>query len=1004
MHTDTDAQNLHFKTYTTKDGLCQNSPYSIAQSQDGFMWFGTQNGLNRFDSKTFKRISFKSRDKKFRPSEMITSLYVDSKGMFWVGTVSEVFLFDHKSDSIFLISQKFPFYKAPSNLWTYKIKENAEGQIIIYQADKIQIIDKLKEKAFVFDSSTFGSDIVDMDVSYDKRSIYVATTKQVFVMNEPNKWNPVIESKYIFTSGIRAIGSVHNEIWIITTDNKIRIWDTKNRNLKTFNEIYPAIKLPTDPVKVHQSKDKSIWLGTRTQGIVKIDPLLKKGTIAGASPDLNGLQKNFILSFYTNTQGITWIGVSGAGISKYDPASQQFALWRVHDPIGSKEVPDNFITAVFTDDGTQFYLSTMTGGLLLLNVKSNEYSYHIPPEGQQYKTDARNMYTIVKGDKKTLWLATWGGLCSFDIHTKQFQLFNDTDGKTIQLSSLIKIKGQNKLFVAGYKMDFRYFNIDTKTWEMIKDPENNVTKNALYRGRHMLQLNNEELLIGTETGGLTKYNLKTGIFTGFPQFKNVSGHCSHFSITPQYWWIGTNGGLIQADAKSQKIIKVWTVDDGLSDQVIYAVLDDQHGNIWVSTNKGINMVNPKTKICYKYSEEDGLQGSEFNTAACTNDPDGNLWFGGLDGLNRIDKNFSPITQISPKPLITKIQLFNEEYRSTLNTPYLNEIIIEPGNTFFNIEYQAPNFSQSENIVYRHRLIGFDTNWINTGNRNYVNYTQLRPGSYTFEVFAANSNLKWSDLPAKLNITILPQWYETKIFYWVSSLILLTFLTLLYKYRISFIKNEAALKSKLSETEMAAFKAQMNPHFIFNCINSIDAYIHINDKYHASMYLNKFAKLVRNILDSSKENLVKLHKDIDTMFLYIQLEEMRTENKFKTDIIIDPRLHDMDIWVPSLLVQPYIENAIIHGLRNLEGNDGVLKWYIFLENDSVKYVIEDNGIGRAEASRIAKNKKLSYGIQLSEDRLKLFNKGKENHVIITDLKDAAGKPCGTKVEVYVKINN
>lgn len=112
--------------------------------------------------------------------------------------------------------------------------------------------------------------------------------------------------------------------------------------------------------------------------------------------------KNFILSFYTNTQGITWIGVSGAGISKYDPASQQFALWRVHDPIGSKEVPDNFITAVFTDDGTQFYLSTMTGGLLLLNVKSNEYSYHIPPEGQQYKTDARNMYTIVKGDKNVM--------------------------------------------------------------------------------------------------------------------------------------------------------------------------------------------------------------------------------------------------------------------------------------------------------------------------------------------------------------------------------------------------------------------------------------------------------------------------------------------------------------------------------------------------------------------------------------------------------------------------
>ncbi len=213
-----------------------------------------------------------------------------------------------------------------------------------------------------------------------------------------------------------------------------------------------------------------------------------------------------------------------------------------------------------------------------------------------------------------------------------------------------------------------------------------------------------------------------------------------------------------------------------------------------------------------------------------------------------------------------------------------------------------------------------------------------------------------------------------------------------------------MNKKISESELKALRAQMNPHFMFNAINSIQNFVLKNDSKSAQKYLTKFARLIRSVLENSKHELVWLNKEVEALELYVELEALRSSFSFDYEIVIDDSLNAENLFIPPMIIQPYIENAIIHGLRNLEGNDGVLKWYIFLENDSVKYVIEDNGIGRAEASRIAKNKKLSYGIQLSEDRLKLFNKGKENHVIITDLKDAAGKPCGTKVEVYVKINN
>lgn len=997
------AQNLHFKTYTTKDGISQNSPYSIAETPDGFMWFGTQHGINRFDGKSFKKISFKLKNRSFRPAEMITAMHVDRDSIFWAGSVAEVFIMDFKTDSIFQVKDKLPYANVKSGLWTLKILENTYGIIFIHQTNKITIIDKISRKTYVANANFFGEDIVDMSLSFDKKELYAATRTNIYKWESANKWKQVNPKNQFLAkgTGIRSIGAVNGQIWIISTDNEIKILDPVSGEVnKTDNFISKKDNL-ADPVMIHQSDSSTIWLGSRTDGVLKISLGSNNIQHGKASTDPNSLSKNFILSFFTSSQDITWIGVSGAGVAKHDPASQQFGLWRIKASPGSENMPENFITSLYTDDGTNFYLSTMTGGLLMLNIKTYEYSYHLPPESKQFKTDARNMYTIVKGDAHTLWLATWGGLCSFDRKTKKFVLYNDTDGKTLQLSALVKLKDENKLFVAGYKMGFRYFDIDKKKWIKIKDPLKSVEKHALYRARYLYQLNKEELLIGPETGGLTKYNMKTGIFKNYPQFVKISDHCSHFIITPKYWWLATNDGLIQADAGNQRVIKVWNQNDGLSDRVIYAVLEDLNGNIWVSTNRGINMINPKTKKVNKYNEEDGLQGSEFNTAACTKDPEGNLWFGGLDGINKIDKDFTPATQFLRAPIFTKIQVNNEEYNSAIDAPYLKEVVVSPGKNFVNIEYQAPNFSQTENIVYRHRLIGLDTSWVNTGQRSFVNYTKLKPGQYTMQVHSANSNMQWSQKPASINIVIRPYWYETTLFYILCAALLAMIITGIYRYRINIIRNESVLRNKIVETEIAALKAQMNPHFIFNCINSIDAFIHMNDKYNASLYLNKFAKLIRNILDSSKENLVSFDKDIETMQIYTQLEEMRSEGKFTTHFVIDENIKNMDIKIPSLIIQPYIENAIIHGLRNRKDGKGTLLIKIDHEEHYLCYTIEDNGVGRVAAANSSMKEKRSYGMQLSQDRLSLFNKNEVSNIKITDLTHE-GQPCGTRIELKVKI--
>ncbi len=245
------------------------------------------------------------------------------------------------------------------------------------------------------------------------------------------------------------------------------------------------------------------------------------------------------------------------------------------------------------------------------------------------------------------------------------------------------------------------------------------------------------------------------------------------------------------------------------------------------------------------------------------------------------------------------------------------------------------------------------------------------------------------------------WYKK---WWSRSaglLILFGLFALGVKKIINNEKRKANIKNYIVETEMAALKAQMNPHFMFNCINSIDAFIQTNDKYNATLYLNKFAKLIRNVLDSSKENIVPFSKDIETLKLYIQLEELRSENKFKTRLDIDEELMNSDYKVPPLIIQPFVENAIIHGLRNKETNDGMLSVHISKTEKHIVYSITDNGIGRVASQKINTGKGKSYGMEMSYDRVKLFNKEKDASVIFTDLYEGK-QPVGTKVQVNLKI--
>jgi len=237
---------------------------------------------------------------------------------------------------------------------------------------------------------------------------------------------------------------------------------------------------------------------------------------------------------------------------------------------------------------------------------------------------------------------------------------------------------------------------------------------------------------------------------------------------------------------------------------------------------------------------------------------------------------------------------------------------------------------------------------------------------------------------------------------ISLLLLIAISFFIYKsIQNSKRSTESHLKQNIAETQMQVLRSQMNPHFIFNSLNSIDAFIQSNDKYNATVYLNKFAKLVRNVLDSSKQNTVTFSKDIETLKLYIELEQQRSENKFTVDLKIDNELMNSDYKVPPLIIQPFVENAIIHGLRNREKNGGLLSINISKTEHRIIYSVTDNGIGRQAAKQIHNGKEKSYGLEMSYERVKLFNKETTPSVQVTDLYEN-GKAAGTDVQVNLNL--
>lgn len=808
------TSSVRFRHYTTNDGLSQSNVTCIVQDKQGFMWFGTQDGLNLFDGYSFTVYRNESDKTNTLSDSYIRALHVDRNGRIWIGTDNGgLCIFNKKTGNFatFRYSKNDP--KSLSNDRVTCITEDATGTIWVGTDGGLNRFNP-RDRTFIrFHNKTgvstsLSNDLV-RDVLVDKSGqVWVATfggglnrldtTTQTFrhfkyiptvanslshnnlkklcldaqgrlwIATEGGGLNLLNLDQHTFTrfqnnpSVPTSIG--HNDLNSLGEDAQGNLWiGTENGGLSVLNKNRTAFtrylydENNPDAINdgsvhaIYRSQGGSMWFGTYNGGINFLDHEPVKFELYQKTLNKpDGLNNNNVMSMLEDQQGNLWIGTDGGGLNIMEKGTNRFLHYK-NNPADPKTIGSNFIMSVFQDSDQDIWVGTYKGGLSWRPKNSSTFST-FKKTNTITGLSHESVCAIIEGKKGEIWFGTLGsGISRYDKKTGKFTHFRPDPAKPGSLSE-------------------------------------GAISSLLYD-------HNGRLWVGTEGGGLNLFHPNTGTFTAYQHNPAIPGSLSHdlvislFEDAKGQLWVGTNGGLNLFNPKNQSFT-AFRQKHGLPNEIIQAISSDRQGDIWLSTNKGISRLNLKTRIFRNYDVGDGLQPNHFNRMSVYKGAHGKLYFGGVKGMNAFYPDSLRDNPYVPPVFITNFLVFDkpvltESNRITL--PYKQNTIA--------FEFAALNYSTPEKNQYAYKLEGFDKDWNFKGNKRVATYTNLDPGLYTFMVKGSNNDGIWNEKAVTFRIIIKHPFWQT---WWFGALMAIAFLAspnLIYRWRTRTLK---AQKDKLEE--------------------------------------------------------------------------------------------------------------------------------------------------------------------------------------------------------------
>ena len=987
------SQQLLFENYSSEQGLSQHFGLSIAQDGDGFMWFGTGEGLNRYDGRKFKIFTRLNEAGKKLPSNVILSLSFDSvNNLLWIGTPGGACLYVPSGDSIAALSSFFPFASSLDKLSVKKIVSFSPNEywVITYNSGLIYLNTKSAALYSFFTSDEDKTNVTDV-VWHDGKIIVSLLYNLYTLLPTRTTYRAAqLHVGYQFPQ-ITSLASTAGRLWVGTISRGcyyVKNPVEKKENIAASDIVFGGIQ------SFGTGNSKELWIATRGSGIHIYDEQTGSTTRAVHNQyDPATPASNIGLCIFKDRQGITWCGTSN-GFSKYDPLRYPFSNLDGATSLNGS-LTDKTVNRIYTCRDGSRYIGTLNRGIFEWNETNNEFK-HFPASA--IVDNANNViYDMTEDESGNLWAATCGGLMELNRKTGEVSYFREKEGtcKYNSMYALVKLKKADSLLIASDE-GLRFFSLRDRQWTPVQGRPIKTTLTgglpAYKWGKYFYEDENNTLWICMGGPGLVRYRyLQNEIETVEPVNK-LSSSINYLLPDGQNFLLATGNGIIVYDRVNNRVVKQVDVKGNGFSNMCYAVQKDDNGCFWASTNFGLCKVNAQFELVQKYSTDNGLSFQEYYTASTMKDPGGMLYFGGMGGITYFNPRHLKENNFSPAPLITAINVNDMPLPLDKNSGLVDKLDLNHNQDFISIQFAVTNFSNEANNLFSYRLKGLSDNWSAVGTSNVASFTSLPPGNYTFELRSANSDGKWSDGVKTIAITLYPPWWQTWWFR-VGVLLLLSGLIIYFvRKRIRAIRHEANLKQKIAETEMMALRAQINPHFIFNSLNSIREMILNHENKEASHYLSKFAHLMRITLDQSSQSFVSLQGTLDYLHRYIEMEQIRN-GQFTYTIDVDETLDTGETVLPPMLIQPFIENAIWHGTagnhRNININIEFKK-----QNNQLVCIVDDNGIGIKQSIQNKNgdtNGHHSVGIANIKNRIQLLNEkyNLQSSVTIEDKSKVSG---------------
>jgi ligand-binding sensor domain-containing protein len=1000
-------------SFKVLQGLKTNNIFPMMQDKAGNIWISSwEGGVNKYDGQSFSHYT----KAQGMSSDNVWSILEDSKGNIWFGTIGGGL---DKYDGL-----SFTNYTTREGL-----SDNSVNCILEDTKDNLWFgtslggVNKYDGKSFVHYTTEQGL------VHNYVRSIIEDSSGNIWFGTEGglSKYDGKSFSNYTTHQGLN-----NNHIWCIVEDKIGNLWISSWGNGidkydgKSFIHYSSREGLSSDNVwAMLEDKDANLWICTMDQGVNKFDG--KSFTYFGID---QGLSNNIVHSILEDKSGNMWIGTDGGGVNKYDGGS----LSHIHH---SQGLSSENISCTIEDTKGNIWVGTNEGGINKIDGKT--ITHYTQVEG----LSNNNIICLYEDKKRNIWIATWGG--GIDKY----------DGKTVT----------NFSFAQGLNSDHILYIMEDKRGNLWFGTDNGVTK---YDGISFTSFGTAQGLtnrfitsivedkagniwLSSYGGGMYKYDGNSISAYTTDQGLSSNDILTMFQDSHGNIWVGTyDGGVNKFDGK---FFTHYTTSQGLSNNSVGSIKEDHDGNMWFLTRNGLccmrkdlnktNSPDSQVPLFKNYLLSDGFLGvgSDYNTL--TVDRNGKIWAGAVDRLTCYNADRDTPDTMPPNIQVKSISLFNENIawagiEKNKDTTILLDNGIELKDFSFSklsrwyhlpenlsLAYDNNDLSfqfvgiatkRTGHIEYQYYLDGLDKQWGLLTTNAEASYNNLPAGKYTFKVKAVNSEGYASDVFA-YKFSIRPPWWQTS---WFRLVALITIGCIFYglirwrlyeKFRLRLERSEqrnqlSNLKHKTAELEMQALRAQMNPHFIFNSLNSINCFILQNDKAAASEYLVKFSRLVRLILQNSQAPLISLESELESLQLYLELEAVRFNYQFDFNISIAADIDTSVTMVPPVIIQPFAENAIWHGLMSKKF-DRELVIEIFFESDEVLCCrITDNGIGRQRSAEL-KGRTLhkSMGLSITEERIRLLQPAiKVEPVInIIDLVLADGTAGGTEVLLRIPVS-